>query len=197
MATTATSAPLPSSSHTTSQSTSSTTRSNLRDRAAKYRGASVEDLDPPPALSVSPQSSIHAALLRAYEHDYTHLTVVSNSTRALLGYISMPKLRELLQKGTVKEEDPVENAMMRFRRKGRKYEVITMETPLEVLEGFFEGEALVEDEDGNGNGGKEKDEKIPPQGKQDFAIVTDWGRRFVLGVVTRWDLDEFVRRRPA
>lgn len=67
--------------------------------------------------------------------------------------------------------------MMKFQRKGKKYEVITMSTPLEELEAFFEG-----------SGGGQK---------QDFAIVTDGGRRFVLGIATRADLEEFVRRRPA
>jgi hypothetical protein len=67
--------------------------------------------------------------------------------------------------------------MVRFQRKGRKYHVITMETPLEELEGFFDGAA----------GGE----------KQDFAVVTDESRRFVLGVATVRDLEEFVRRRPA
>jgi hypothetical protein len=33
--------------------------------------------------------------------------------------------------------------------------------------------------------------------KQEFAVVTDRARRSVLGVATRADLDEFVRRRPA
>jgi CBS domain-containing protein len=144
---------------------------------------------------VSPKSSIGSALVRAYEHDYTHLTVVSDETRALLGYIAMPKLRQLLQEKTVSEEDSVEQAMMRFRRRGRTYWVITMDTPLEELEGFFEGEAP-RGEDTDGKGGKEVDGQLGAEGKRDFAIVTDQGRRFVLGVATRWDLDEFVRRRP-
>lgn len=68
--------------------------------------------------------------------------------------------------------------MIKFRRsKGTKYALITMETPLEELEAFFEG---------SGTGAR-----------QDFAVVTDPGRRFVLGVATREDLGEFVRRRPA
>lgn len=67
--------------------------------------------------------------------------------------------------------------MVRFRRKGRKYALITMETPLEELEAFFEGKAT--------------------GGRQEFAVVTDPARRFVLGVATREDLGEFVRRRPA
>jgi hypothetical protein len=34
------------------------------------------------------------------------------------------------------------------------------------------------------------------QGGEDFAVVTDERRRFVLGVATRKDLEEFVKRRP-
>ena len=116
-------------------------------------------------------------MLHAYERDYSHLTVVSSDTRALLGYLSIPRLKELLKNGTVKDGDPVEMAMQKFRRKGNVYKVITMDTPLEELEEFFESGSV---------GGS----------KQDFAVVTDLNRRFVLGVATKWDLEEFVRRRP-
>ena len=140
--------------------------------------ATVEDLDPPPALSSKPTDSISTALLNAYERDYTHLTVVSEDTRALLGYLNIPRLKELLKNGIVKESDYVEKAMQKFRRKGSVYKVITMDTPLEELEAFFNG----------GVNGKEP---------QDFAVVTDGSRRFVLGVATKGDLEEFVKRRPA
>lgn len=116
--------------------------------------------------------------MNAYERDYTHLTVVSGDTRALLGYLNIPRLKELLKNGTVKDSDYVEKAMQKFRRRGNVYKVITMDTPLEELEAFFNGEA-----DGNGS--------------QDFAVVTDGSRRFVLGVATKGDLEEFVKRRPA
>jgi len=115
--------------------------------------------------------------MNAFERDYTHLTVIHPEDKSLLGYISIPRLRKLLETRQVKEEDPVEKAMTKFQRKGRKYRLITQETPLEELEAFFSGE-------GTGS-------------KQDFAVVTDPARRFVLGVATRGDLDEFVRRRPA
>ena len=82
------------------------------------------------------------------------------------------------QQAPLSETDTVEKAMLRFRRKGRVYRVITMETPLEELEEFFKG----------GLSGT-----VEPQ---DFAVVTDPERRFVLGVVTKADLEEFVRRRP-
>ena len=116
--------------------------------------------------------------MSAYERDYTHLTVVSEDTRALLGYLSIPRLKQLLKEGAVKETNLVEGAMQKFKRKGKYYRIITMNTPLEDLEAFFTGGV-------NGSG------------PQDFAVVTDDSRRFVLGVVTKGDLEEFVRRRPA
>jgi hypothetical protein len=114
--------------------------------------------------------------MSAFERDYTHLTVVDAENRALLGYLSIPRLKQMLKEGKVKDSDPVHKAMQKFRR-GRAYKVITMDTPLEELEAFFNG----------GVDGKEP---------QDFAVVTDYTRRFVLGVATRSDLEEFVKRRP-
>ncbi|KAI9870284.1 MAG: hypothetical protein M1823_008792, partial [Watsoniomyces obsoletus] len=77
--------------------------------------------------------------------------------------------------------DPVSKAMVKFQRRSeRKYQVITMDTELWELEGFFEN--------------------IGPLAigtKQEFAVVTDGGRKFVLGVATKGDLQEFVRRRPS
>ncbi|CAN8099428.1 unnamed protein product [Discula destructiva] len=146
--------------------------------ASRYRGAAVEDLQPPSALSLTPSDPISVAIDLAFERDYTHLTVVDNATRSLLGYISIPNLQSILDSGKAQPTDPISSAMTRFQRKGRQYRVITMDTPLEELEAFFEGAAT---------GGQ----------KQDFAVVTDDNRRFVLGVATREDLEEFVKRRPA
>ena len=140
--------------------------------------ATVEDLDPPPALSSKPTDSISTALMNAYERDYTHLTVVSEDTRSLLGYLSIPRLKQLLKDDKVQDSDHVDKAMQKFRRRENVYKVITMETPLEELEAFF-------------NGG------VDGHGPQEFAVVTDVNRRFVLGVATKSDLEEFVRRRPA
>ena len=138
----------------------------------------MEDLEPPSALSIGPTDSVSHAIMCGYERDYTHLTVISKEDRALLGYLSIPRLRHLLESHQVNENEPVEKAMQRFRRKGKVYKVITMETPLEELDVFFEG-----GEDGNS--------------PQEFAVITDEDRKFVLGVATKTDLEEFVRRRPA
>jgi len=138
----------------------------------------VEDLEPPAALSIQPTDSISYALMCAFERDYTHLTVIDNDNHALLGYISIPKLKKLLEEHKIKETDYVQTAMLKFRRTGNPYKVITLDTPLEELEAFFKGGA-----DG--------------KSKQDFAVITDPNRKFVLGVATKEDLEEFVRRRPA
>lgn len=140
--------------------------------------AAVEDLQPPAALSLTPSDPISLALALAFERDYTHLTIVDAETRSLLGYIAIPQLQSLLDSGRVRSEDPISSAMLRFQRKGKKYSVITMDTPLEELEAFFEGAAT---------GGQ----------RQEFAVITDDNRRFVLGVATRGDLEEFAKRRPA
>lgn len=121
--------------------------------------------------------TLGSALMAAFEREFSHLTVIDQHSKALLGYISIAKLREKLERGQVREDDPVEKAMLKFKRKGKAYQLITMETPLEELEHFFEG----------GQTGQ----------KEDFAVVTDPARRFVLGVATRADLEEFARRRPA
>lgn len=149
--------------------------------ADKYRGATVADLDLPPALSTSPTTSLSSAMLSASSHDYSHLTVLSENTRSLLGYLSVATLKALFESGQLQPSDPVSKAMIRFQRRGeKKYQVITMETELWELEGFFENVGPFATGD-----------------SQDFAVVTDGGRKFVLGVVTRSDLEEFVKRRPA
>lgn len=149
--------------------------------AQKYRGATVADLDLAPALSTSPKTSLSDAMLSASSHDYSHLTVLSEETRSLLGYLGISRLKTLFETKQLKPSDPVEKAMIRFKRSaGKKYQVITMETELWELEGFFENI-------GDYASGT----------KQDFAVVTDGGRKFVLGVVTRDDLKEFVKRRPS
>jgi CBS domain-containing protein len=149
--------------------------------AKKYRGATVADLDLPPALSTSSNTSLADATLSASSHDYSHLTVLSENTRSLLGYLSVPHLRKLFDSGQLQPSDPVAKAMVKFQRgAGSKYQIITMETELYELEGFFENRG-----------------PLATGATQDFAVVTDGGRKFVLGVVTRADLQEFVKRRPS
>ncbi|KAF3902267.1 hypothetical protein AA313_de0209913 [Arthrobotrys entomopaga] len=153
-------------------STSSSTPQSL---AAKYRGAVVADLDLAPALSVPPQQSISEALALSYDRSYDQLTVIDPTNRSLLGYLSIPRLKQLLHSNAVSEEDTVAKAMTRFQKgKGVKYTVITPTTELAELEEFL-----------TVGGGKECG----------FAVVTDAGRKFVLSVATRDDLENFAKRR--
>ncbi|KAF4585793.1 Cystathionine beta-synthase [Ophiocordyceps camponoti-floridani] len=147
--------------------------------SSRYRGATVQDLEPPAALSLNPSDAISVALISAFERDYTHLTIVDSKRRSLLGYISIPHLQSLLDAGRVRPEDPLSASMTRFQRKGKAYRIITMDTTLEDLECFFR--------EGVSGGAW----------RQDFAVITDDRRRFVLGVATVQDLEEFVKRRPA
>lgn len=161
----------------------------------KYRGATVEDLDPPQALSLTPSTPIHAALSLAYERDYTHLTLV-NKSRALLGYVRIPQLEDLLATTELRESDPVSKAAVRFKRLSmstsdvvvvKKYRVITPQTTLADLERFFKGELGMDEGEGK--------EAVAGGEQQEFAVVTDAERKFVLGVVTKGDLEEWNRRR--
>ncbi|EGX51185.1 hypothetical protein TWF569_003932 [Orbilia oligospora] len=158
-----------------SSSSHTATPTPAQSLAAKYRGAVIADLDLAPALSVPPQQSISEALAMSYDRSYDQLTVINPQNRSLLGYLSIPRLKHLLQSRTLTEEDTVEEAMTRFRKsKGVKYTVITPETELAELEEFL-----------TSGGGKESG----------FAVVTDAGRKFVLAVATRDDLENFAKRR--
>ncbi|TGZ85015.1 hypothetical protein EX30DRAFT_360949 [Ascodesmis nigricans] len=131
---------------------------------SKYRGATILDLDLPPALSTYPTTRISSAMALAYDRDYSQLTVISATTKKLLGYVTMAQLQAGDPNG------PVSSVMTRFdRRRSKGYTVITPDTGLDELERFFEGE--------------------------EFAVVTDADRRWVLGVATRGDLDEWAKRR--
>lgn len=161
--------------------TNSDNKALLDSWARKYRGATVADLDLAPALSTSLTTSLSDAMLMASSHDYSHLTVLSENTRSLLGYLSIPRLKTLFECKQLAPSDPVEKAMIKFKRSaGKKYQTITMETELWELEGFFENVG-----------------DYATGTKQDFAVITDGGRKFVLGVATRHDLDELVKRRPS
>jgi len=70
----------------------------------------------------------------------------------------------------------------------KKYRVITPQTTLADLERFFKGEMNV------GDGGGEAEARGGGE-QQEFAVVTDAERKFVLGVVTKGDLEEWNRRR--
>jgi len=161
------SAPVPSGSLET---TPNAFNSNLPlGRADKYRGASVEDLQLPPAFCLSQAQLVAKAIELAYERDYSHIPIL-NRHRRPLGYIDVSALKKRWEKGEIDPNDQVQNLMAKFDRSARRqYTVITPLSPLEDLEVFLEHNL--------------------------FALVTDSERKFVLAVATQQDLDNFVTRR--
>lgn len=104
---------------------------------------------------------------------------MSTRTKRLLGYLTAELLREAA--GSSSPGGLVADHYIKFRsssgasdsgKGSREFEKITPQTPLEQLELFFK------------------------QG-QEFAVVTDDARRFVLGVAVQEDLANFVKSRPS
>ncbi|EPQ26536.1 uncharacterized protein PFL1_05858 [Pseudozyma flocculosa PF-1] len=140
----------------------------------KYRGATVEDLQVPPAISLPRSTSIANALRTAMDHDYSQIPLVSDRDRKLLGYVELSNLQAHSQSGAAAGSDPVGKIMNRFTTgkggsNGGTYTVITPDTGLAELEVFLQNHP--------------------------FAFITDPGRAFVLGVATQEDLSKYVSRR--
>ncbi|EKM56932.1 uncharacterized protein PHACADRAFT_254330 [Phanerochaete carnosa HHB-10118-sp] len=135
----------------------------------KYRGAVVEDLQLPPAFALPQDEAISRAIELAYERDFSHIPVLDRH-RKPLGYIDVAGLKKKWEAGEASPDEKVSKYIIKFiRSSSHPYTVITPSTPLAELEQFLQ-------------------DKI-------FALVTDAGRKFVLAVVTRQDLVNFVQRR--
>lgn len=108
----------------------------------------------------------------SYERSYSYLPVISSKTKRLLGYLTAEQLEKT---SNSRPDGKVADHYIRFRKDvelpHKKFTVITPETPLEVLEEFFDS-------------------------GEEFAVITDSQRKFVLGVATREDLSRFVLHRP-
>ncbi|KAN0111789.1 hypothetical protein V8E52_008169 [Russula decolorans] len=136
----------------------------------KYRGAVVEDLQLPPAFCLPSTELIARAIELAYDRDFSHIPVLGKR-RNLLGYIEVTTLKRKWEANEVNPTDKISSCMTRFNRSARTnpYTIITSDTALADLENFLKDHI--------------------------FALVTDYERKFVLGVATPQDLEAFVSRR--
>jgi len=136
----------------------------------KYRGAVVEDLQLPPAFSLPGSERIAHAVELAYDRDFSHIPVLGKR-RNLLGYIEVATLKKKWEAGEVNPIDKISSCMTRFNRSPstNPYTIITPDTALADLESFLKDHI--------------------------FALITDYERKFVLGVATSQDLEAFVSRR--
>lgn len=84
-------------------------------QAILYRGATVEDLQLPPAVCVSLDSNILTSLTVAEDHDYSQLPVLDSNDRKLKGYLDIKELKNKIQNGQVHGSDGIEKCLKRFR----------------------------------------------------------------------------------
>lgn len=153
----------------------------------KYRGASIEDLQLPAAVSVHQGAPIASALDIMVTNSFSQVPVV-NDARGFVGFLSLANVQLRLDSGEASLDDAVARWMYTFRRGGKagannsaqaraangaatKFHIITPDTPLSDLDQFFE--------------------------HYPAAFVTDENRKFCLGVVTKYDLVSFLSRRPS
>jgi cystathionine beta-synthase len=147
------------------------TRSIQHELLEKYRGASVEDLQLPAAVTVRGSTTVTDALDLMIEREFSQLPVVDDS-RKMIGFVYDADLRALLRSNAAAASDPVEKWMHSFRTHGkgrRTYHIITPDTPLAELARFFEHHSA--------------------------AFVTDADRRWCLAVATKYDLIRFMTGR--
>lgn len=114
---------------------------------SRYRFSAVDDLQLPPALSVTTLTPLHTALTLALEREYSQLTVVSPERKKLLGYLDVPATVHALETGSLEMRGKgkgegglsVGDVFTRFdRRKSLGYTVITPDTSLDVLDEFLQ-----------------------------------------------------------
>ncbi|KAI3403485.2 hypothetical protein KGF56_003769 [Candida oxycetoniae] len=163
-----------------------------------YRGATIEDLNIPHAISINPSSLIRDAIGIGFENEFTYLPVIHEVNKRLLGIINLeqfkdnypddklkpqvfhymlwfnPKTKMKYENEIMKEKKSVDNTppMTKILKpKGKRYSVLTPFSPLEDLASFFN----------RGNY---------------FAIVTNDSGNVVYGVVTPQDLMKYEQSRP-
>ncbi|RUS35291.1 tryptophan synthase beta subunit-like PLP-dependent enzyme, partial [Jimgerdemannia flammicorona] len=156
-----------------------------------FRGfASVEDLQLPAAVTISPSAPLSQAFDLMLEREYSQLPVIHSSNKKLVGCISLASVKAHLEDGSAQGSDPVSRWMFHFGKqgKGEKYEVITPDTPLATLGRYLDGATFLMYSFLPNHTAKFFE-------KNSFAVITDEQRRWCLGVATKYDLISFLNRR--
>lgn len=165
-----------------------------------YRGSTIEDLNIPQAISINPSTSLYEAIAVGYENEFTYLPVIHEETKRLLGVINVEDIRNNANKIKNSFLSPIvkhymywfnltarknyENEIKQLasgtktsttsqilKPRGRRYKLLTPDTPLEELSKFF-------------NAGNY------------FAIITSGDGDLVYGVATPEDLKNYEKARP-
>ncbi|TPX50144.1 hypothetical protein SeMB42_g00154 [Synchytrium endobioticum] len=133
----------------------------------KYRGASVEDLQLPAAVSIMETQSIAEARDIMIQRDFSYMPVIS-SKRKMVGFVSLGSIEAHLAARDINKSQSVSTVAFRTKRE-KEFKLITPSTPLVELDSFFVSHPA--------------------------AFVTDEEGMFPLAVCTKFDLINFLSRR--
>lgn len=168
-----------------------------------YRGATIEDLDIPPAISINPSTNLNEALEISYEHEFTYLPIIHETNKRLLGVLNIDNLRKKPQLVHDSSLEPLaKNFMIWFSQKARRtYEkdltdlVQSRRTPLNTK--------IIKPRPSNGKAFQMLTPLSPLEDLESFfqkgyyfAIITNDDGTFVYGVATPEDLAKFEKSRP-
>lgn len=168
-----------------------------------YRGATVEDLDIRPAISIHPLMGIQEAVEIAFENEFTYLPVIHEENKRLLGILNVEDLRNDTSKISRSFLKPiVKNYMFWFHQLSKaKYEQEheSASTSTTKPETKLKTKMLKPR-------GKRYDVITPLTPLEDlaaffnkgvyFAIITNENENFVYGVATPEDLIKYENSRP-
>lgn len=169
-----------------------------------YRGATIEDLDIPPAISINPTTPLEVAIEISYENEFTYLPVIHEFNRKLLGILNVGTLRSSPSQLKKTSLTPIaKNYMLWFHHKARQsYEKESQQrgtkTSKTVLKASIKRPT--------GASGRKYDVLTPLTPLEDlalffnrgiyFAIITNSEGTLVYGVATPEDLTKYENSRP-
>lgn len=169
-----------------------------------YRGATIEDLDIKPAISINPTTHLLEALEISYENEFTYLPVIHEESRKLLGVLNVEEIKKSLEtykKSTLKPE--VRYFMLWFHQGVREKYERASSTRSTTPEKTPINSTIMKP---GSSSGKRYQILTPLTSLEDlatffnsgefFAIVTNPEGNFVYGVATPDDLKKYEKSRP-
>lgn len=178
------------------------TKSSVLFHVRDYRGATVEDLDIKPAISINPSTSLGDAFEIAYEHEFTYLPVIHESDKKLLGIFNVEDLKtQDIGKGKKHLKPIVKNYMLWFHHKAKKNYEKEYQESQDIKKTSINTTIRKPD-----SHGKNFNVITPMTSLEDlaqffakgvyFAIITDNEGTIVYGVATPEDLTKYEIARP-
>lgn len=167
-----------------------------------YRGATVEDLDIKPAISINPSTLLDEALEISFEHEFSYLPVINESNKKLLGIFDVESVKNNKQHHP--NQPTVSSTMLWFNQKARENYLKQMDaqqnqgTKLKTAPN-----STIKKPQSKGKGyyiitpdtALEQLAEFFNSGVY-FALITNGEGTIVYGVATPEDLEKFEKARP-